>query len=669
MTAYQPTSPQTQGRTPIYHPSIYKQLKKDSEIRLLTLRHGALGTPVECILQETLIEHAESYTALSYVWGDTSQQGEIILNGTQFFVTQSVKTALEHLRDETRDTILWIDAICIDQSSITERSQQVPLMRDIYSTASQVTIWLGPGDVATDLALHAMRRIASYSPDIEWSLDHFDTIVELCLVPSVCGSSASTDMATNLRKGLEDIFSRPWFDRTWTVQELAIARDCPILVCGLARICWDCFIEANHRLEQYMAKCNVADEQSDYWIMPNVRATSYSQKHTKLDRIREMVKADAELRSQHVDSNGVLFADLIVATRHTKCTDPRDKIYALLGLERCAAAKITVDYSLSVQMVFQKATMYIIMRCGFAILASQGWWKQRDDWPSWVIDFGNPEAQGLMSPLIKMTSRYDLRYCTLPISNNQLVASFKPDNVFRVHGLLLDRVAETAPILKAAERIGNDGCYEILLSTEAFQVFANAAQPCPACSAEKAHCAHHQYAPKNGSGPSAFRYALLRTLVADWVDPTRSYRQMTGTTSEQDLDDLEGVVHNLAEDNRRLISMNLLNEERPDINHVTNSFKIAVAEKIYKGLNAQVAFRTELGWIGTGSLSTEVGDCIVAVCGADVPYVLRHVGGPTQGRFRLIGACYVDGIMSGELTKNLLACKDGVIQLAAFDIC
>lgn len=39
---------------------------------------------------------------------------------------------------------IWADAICIDQSKLAERSQQVQLMRQIYQSASVVLVWLGP---------------------------------------------------------------------------------------------------------------------------------------------------------------------------------------------------------------------------------------------------------------------------------------------------------------------------------------------------------------------------------------------------------------------------------------------------------------------------------------------------------------------------------------------
>jgi hypothetical protein len=60
-------------------------------------------------------------------------------------VTPNCLSALRALRHRSRPRKLWIDAICIDQTSTAERNQQVPLMAEIYGKAGQVLVWLSPG--------------------------------------------------------------------------------------------------------------------------------------------------------------------------------------------------------------------------------------------------------------------------------------------------------------------------------------------------------------------------------------------------------------------------------------------------------------------------------------------------------------------------------------------
>ncbi|KAM5383710.1 hypothetical protein ACJZ2D_001699 [Fusarium nematophilum] len=53
--------------------------------------------------------------------------------------------------------------------------------------------------------------------------------------------------------------------------------------------------------------------------------------------------------------------------------------------------------------------------------------------------------------------------------------------------------------------------------------------------------------------------------------------------------------------------------------------------------------------LGTVPAETEEGDVIAMFFGLGVPFVLRPIGG---GEFRLIGHCYVHGVMDGELVES-----------------
>jgi len=47
------------------------------------------------------------------------------------------------------------------------------------------------------------------------------------------------------------------------------------------------------------------------------------------------------------------------------------------------------------------------------------------------------------------------------------------------------------------------------------------------------------------------------------------------------------------------------------------------------------------------------GDVVVVLLGGKVPFVLRQVGGEGEGgQWRLIGECYVDGVMYGEMVEE-----------------
>lgn len=91
-----------------------------------------------------------SYEALSYVWGETADNVFVLCGGSKIMITPNCLAALKKLRLSTKERYLWVDAICIDQSSIPERNQQVARMGEIYMSASRVVIWLGDGDEDTN---------------------------------------------------------------------------------------------------------------------------------------------------------------------------------------------------------------------------------------------------------------------------------------------------------------------------------------------------------------------------------------------------------------------------------------------------------------------------------------------------------------------------------------
>lgn len=101
--------------------SIYKYNRIDlatDAIRLIRLQRGYQKQPIECEVFETYLHQVEGvpYEALSYVWGTGQSKDWIWVDGCRFQVTENLYEALVHLRRPREDRVLWIDAICIDQS-------------------------------------------------------------------------------------------------------------------------------------------------------------------------------------------------------------------------------------------------------------------------------------------------------------------------------------------------------------------------------------------------------------------------------------------------------------------------------------------------------------------------------------------------------------------------
>lgn len=122
----------------------YSPLTSAHSIRVLRLKPGK-EKPLQCDLVETSIDDGQTvqYEALSYAWGSREPTCYVLCENGRIRITLNCQHALEQLREEAIDRILWVDAICIDQSSMDERNAQVRIMGDIYDRAQRVIAWLG----------------------------------------------------------------------------------------------------------------------------------------------------------------------------------------------------------------------------------------------------------------------------------------------------------------------------------------------------------------------------------------------------------------------------------------------------------------------------------------------------------------------------------------------
>lgn len=142
----------------------HKPLAPGEHIRILALEPSRdFNSDIRCRLIEPSLEEARGgYEALSYVWGSQACDLEITCNNRPFYVTTNCLLALRYLRKKAKARFLWVDAICIDQSSNEERGHQVELMGKIYKYASNVIIWLGepqPGTRRAFQRAHIVYRL------------------------------------------------------------------------------------------------------------------------------------------------------------------------------------------------------------------------------------------------------------------------------------------------------------------------------------------------------------------------------------------------------------------------------------------------------------------------------------------------------------------------------
>src|SRR5689334_18962832 len=99
--------------------SVYTDLQNPSGkqmIRLLALLPKSMGDQLQCTLKPAALEDSLRYEALSYCWGSNSPECGLLCNSINITIYPNLYSALIHLRKEIEPRLLWIDAVCINQS-------------------------------------------------------------------------------------------------------------------------------------------------------------------------------------------------------------------------------------------------------------------------------------------------------------------------------------------------------------------------------------------------------------------------------------------------------------------------------------------------------------------------------------------------------------------------
>lgn len=130
-------------------------------IRVLDI-YPASDTEIDELIKADIrvvdLESQPSFSALSYVWGTEAELRTILCGSSTLNVTPNCHSALRSLRRLFGRLTIWIDAICINQKDELEKTQQIPLMGQIFSSAEVVYIWLGDGNVQSDKAIAYLDR-------------------------------------------------------------------------------------------------------------------------------------------------------------------------------------------------------------------------------------------------------------------------------------------------------------------------------------------------------------------------------------------------------------------------------------------------------------------------------------------------------------------------------
>lgn len=113
------------------------------QIRLLTVEK-TVSEELACDLTVVSLNDDFEYSALSYVWGIEEPTCPVHVSDQLFLIRPNLYAYLQlAAKEQTRGRGIFVDAICVNQNDIAEKSSQVALMSLVYRGASEVTVWFG----------------------------------------------------------------------------------------------------------------------------------------------------------------------------------------------------------------------------------------------------------------------------------------------------------------------------------------------------------------------------------------------------------------------------------------------------------------------------------------------------------------------------------------------
>jgi hypothetical protein len=132
-----------------------------TQIRLLEIENEfppeeqGYNSILSCQSHACSLQDEPRFTALSYTWGSPrtnpnakNPEAKILINNQEANVTRNLHDALLALHRPCQQTsgsgrepvYFWVDAVCINQEDLEERSDQVNIMNQIYTRAERVWV-------------------------------------------------------------------------------------------------------------------------------------------------------------------------------------------------------------------------------------------------------------------------------------------------------------------------------------------------------------------------------------------------------------------------------------------------------------------------------------------------------------------------------------------------
>ena len=605
---------------------------------------------IECTLDVIGFDEKPQYEALSYKWGDP-QGHSVKCNDQTLPVNFGLFYALQRFRLSEKPRLLWVDEICINQDDEQDRIQELQKVHQIYADARCVLIWLGPDSEDSDVAMSFFPRMMSHMANKRSKQEITDPDL-----PSMNNAAYRTPKMI----ALNNLFSRPWFMRVWTLQEATFATRA-VVVCGRKELPFSVF-------EDFNSKCE--EDQTGIWA--DALSSISSAKPVDPKKPPRFVTAHIhgisklkQVKSGRGPRESV--PTLLYRLRSCEATDARDRIYSMWSflpdnyLHILEKPRYGIEFP-PADLFYQISKIELAHNLNLDYLGHAGLWQHGPDivLPSWAADWSyrqltHPLCVLHQDCLLKTNTKLYQASCNLPGS---ATISAVPATL-TITGKLLGEVTKLAsPFTFSTSRDENEGtptstspihgsveenAVEKVFEAKVTQLqrqleypirmFNETTRQIAHCFTTAAQC--HPY-PQNLDARIASMHTLTASLTHRGSGPALSATLVR--VNDEELDEFFAALDVAVTEMR---SFNIYGVDKKAlkliglVREVTRTRRFFVTADRYMGLAPSVA---------------REGDRVAVIYGCSTPFLIRE-SSDFEARWRLVGECYVYGLMDGEAIK------------------
>lgn len=594
-------------------PYKYQPLNGPKAIRLLKLKAGTGQDKLEgtLVYASLCLTDCWKYVAISYQWGVNLKPCEILTPEGIIPITSSLNGALLRLRKPDADRLVWADAICINQDDNYEKCVQIRLMAQIFQEASSVQAWIGEEGNGSNEAMKTLLQILTFS------LEPTTWPQELDSIPSSWEGKAVPPDKDIVWQYIERLLARGWFKRAWIAQEVVLAKSI-FMHCGS----WE---------------VNLDDIFKALRICMREKALGTAKNATG-GRSRDFFAAYALGMARKAYANPLKRRKFDILTlmelfSYTESTLTRDKLFSLLQIANDATeADLNPDYDSSEEHVIRRyAEAFIRRGQTHRLLARAGASKSYRfcTWiPEWTrADFPPTIANwyGIQGPFRASGG--------VPIQCSVVIQ--RGPNVLHMRGVKLCKIKSLSPVtLQNYDAIAylNSlmGAIEKLTAYPTGETVEELQLRIPIGHAARPHL-----------DPAAGDPAAFKGLMGDDSSESLSPDDRRDWGDSLGFDTIPSKVASLQD----LVDLLKASGARRDA--IWRYWQTATA--FAKRMSCAQFCVTEGGYAGLVPPQASVGHRIAILHGIPVPFVVGRR--QEHGIRRIIGECYIHGIMYGEASK------------------